>query len=205
MSAGNISVAICPGGVRAAAIAAAPSAATDLASGEVLTQRENGFAAVSMSVVKRRVVAPVIGRMVADDVDHRRRGLVGVVDVGEPVGHARARDAARSPPVVGHPGIAVGGPGDHPLEEAEHAAHAVDPVERGDKMHLRGAGIGKAHIDAAADQRAHQAFRAVHRPSPNSVSSRSMPAAARRFKAAGRRSPHQAVAEPRRASGFAAE
>jgi hypothetical protein len=31
---------------RAAAIAAAPSAATDFASGEVLTQRENGLAAV---------------------------------------------------------------------------------------------------------------------------------------------------------------
>ena len=51
VSAGSISIAICPGGVRAAAIAAAPSAATDFASGEVLTQRENGFAAVSMSVV----------------------------------------------------------------------------------------------------------------------------------------------------------
>ena len=44
-------VAIWPGGVRAAAIAAAPSAATERASGEVLTQRENGLAAVSMSVV----------------------------------------------------------------------------------------------------------------------------------------------------------
>jgi hypothetical protein len=37
--------------VRAAAIAAAPSAATERASGEVFTQRENGFAAVSISVV----------------------------------------------------------------------------------------------------------------------------------------------------------
>jgi hypothetical protein len=59
---------------RAAAIAAAPSAATDFASGKVLTQRENGLAAISM---------PVIGRTVADDVDHRRRCLVGIVDVGE--------------------------------------------------------------------------------------------------------------------------
>ncbi len=51
VSAGRISIAIWPGGVRAAAIAAAPSAATERASGEVLTQRENGFAAVSISVV----------------------------------------------------------------------------------------------------------------------------------------------------------
>ena len=35
----------------AAAIAAAPSAPTERASGEVLTQRENGLAAVSISVV----------------------------------------------------------------------------------------------------------------------------------------------------------
>ena len=111
---------------------------------------------------QRRVVAPVIGRMVADDVDHRRRRLVGVVDVGEPVGHAGAEMQQGRRRVVGHPVIAVGRAGDHPLEEAEHAAHAVDPVERRDKMHLRGAGIGKAHIDAAADQGAHQAFRAIH-------------------------------------------
>jgi hypothetical protein len=45
------------------------------------------------------------------------------------------------------------------LEEAQHAAHPVDPVKRGDKMHLRRAGIGKTHLDPAADQRAHQAFR----------------------------------------------
>jgi hypothetical protein len=51
VSAGRIRVAIWPGGVRAAAIAAAPSAATERASGEVLTQRENGLAAVSISVV----------------------------------------------------------------------------------------------------------------------------------------------------------
>ena len=49
-----------------------------------------------------------------------------------------------------------------PSEEAEHTAHTLDPVEGRDKMHLRGAGIGKAHIDAAADQGAYQAFRAVH-------------------------------------------
>jgi hypothetical protein len=30
-------------------------------------------------------------------------------------------------------------------------------------MHLRGSGIGKAHIDPAANQRAHQTFRTVHR------------------------------------------
>ena len=88
VSAGRIRVAIWPGGVRAAAIAAAPSAAIDIASGEVLTQCDDGRASPSMSEVKRRVVLPVIGRVVADDVDHARGRLVGVVDIGEPVGEA---------------------------------------------------------------------------------------------------------------------
>ena len=51
VSAGRIRVAIWPGGVSAAAIAAAPSAATCLASGEVRTQPETGAATVSMSEV----------------------------------------------------------------------------------------------------------------------------------------------------------
>src|SRR5262249_57922610 len=49
VSAGSIRVAIWPGGVRAAAIAAAPSAATQRPPGEVLTRGDNRVAAVSMS------------------------------------------------------------------------------------------------------------------------------------------------------------
>jgi hypothetical protein len=41
-------------------------------------------------------------------------------------------------------------------------SHAVPPVECGDKMHLRRAGVGKTHLDPAADQRAHQTYHAVH-------------------------------------------
>ena len=44
-------VAICPGGVQAAAMAAAPSAATLFALGEVRTQAETGRAMPSMSDV----------------------------------------------------------------------------------------------------------------------------------------------------------
>ena len=50
-SAGRISVAICGGELLAAAIAAAPSLATDLASGEVRTQADIGRARPSMSEV----------------------------------------------------------------------------------------------------------------------------------------------------------
>ncbi len=51
VSAGRISVAICGGALRAAAMAAAPSRATILASGEVRTQADIGRASPSMSDV----------------------------------------------------------------------------------------------------------------------------------------------------------
>ena len=51
VSAGRIRVAICAGALLAAAIAAAPSAETDFASGEVRTQDDIGRASPSMSEV----------------------------------------------------------------------------------------------------------------------------------------------------------
>ena len=50
--------------------------------------------------LQRRVVAGVVGRMVAHDVDDRRPGPPGVVQVGQPVAEARARGAAAWPPAV---------------------------------------------------------------------------------------------------------
>ena len=111
---------------------------------------------------ERRIVVAVIGRVIAHDVDQRGRGLHGVVDVRQPVGEAGAEMEQRRRRLLGHARIAVGSAGRHALEQREHAAHAVDAVERGDEMHLRGAGVGEADIHAAADQRPHQTFRAVH-------------------------------------------
>ena len=101
--------------------------------------------------------------MVADDVYHAGAGLVGIVDIGKAIGEAGSQMQQRRGWLVGHPVIAVGGAGHDPFEQAQDAAHAVHPVERRDEMHLRSTGVGETHIDAAADQRAHQAFRAVHR------------------------------------------
>jgi hypothetical protein len=66
--------------------------------------------------------------------------------------------------LAGHARIAVGGAGHHSLEQAENAAHPLDAVERGDEMHLGGAGIGEAGVDPAAHQRPHDRLGAVHRP-----------------------------------------
>ena len=112
---------------------------------------------------QRRVIGMMVGGVVADDVDHRRVAAPGVVQIGEPVREPGPEMQQRRGGLVGHAGIAVGGAGHRALGEAEHAAHALDAVERRDEMHLRRAGIGEADVDAGSDERAHQGFGAVHR------------------------------------------
>ena len=111
---------------------------------------------------QRRVVADVIGRMLADDVDDAGMRLLGVVQVGKAVGETGAEMQQRRGRRALHAEIAVGRPGHHALEQAEHAAHALDAIERCDEMHLGGAGIGEADVDPARDQGPHQTFRTVH-------------------------------------------
>ena len=111
---------------------------------------------------QRRVVGAVVGGLVADDVDDAAAGAAGVVQAGEAVGEAGAAMQQGRRGLLRHAPIAVGGAGDDVLLQAEHAAHAGDAVERGDEVHLAGAGVGEADIHAAAEQRSHQAFGSVH-------------------------------------------
>ena len=104
--------------------------------------------------------------MLADDVDDAGMRLLGVVQIGKAVGEAGSEMQQGRGRRALHAEIAVGRTGHHALEQAEHAAHALDPVQRGDEMHLRGAWIGEADVDAARDQGPHQTFRTVHRFAP---------------------------------------
>ena len=104
----------------------------------------------------------VIGRVLADDVDDARARLLRVVQIGEPVAEPGAEMKQRARGLAGHAVIAVGGAGDDAFEQAQHATHAFDFVESGDEMHFGSAGIGEADVDAVHDQRAHEAFCAVH-------------------------------------------
>ena len=153
-----------PGAVRAACTAAAASRA-DLARPLRGAHPGRDAARPAFGVRgQRRVERAVIGRLVADDVDDAGAGAPRVVQVGQPVREARARNAAawrRACRAIA--AVAVGRAGDHVLLQAEHAAHAGDAVERRDEMHLAGAGIGEAGIHAAGEQRVDQAFGAVHR------------------------------------------
>ena len=103
----------------------------------------------------------MVGRVVADDVDHRRLRAPRVVQIGEAVGEARPAVQQRGRRLLRHARVAVGRAGRDALEQAEDAAHAGHAVERGDEMHLAGAGIGEAGVDAGREQRADKAFGAV--------------------------------------------
>ena len=84
------------------------------------------------------------------------------MEVGDPVAEPGAEVQKGRGRLSRHAAVAVGGSGRDTLEEAKHRAHALDLVEGRDEMHFRGAGIGEGDIDAAGQERAHQAFGTVH-------------------------------------------
>ena len=141
VSEGRISVATWPGAIIEACTAAAASAPTVRTSIEVRTQPETPRAHPSVSAVSGGSKRAVIGRLVADDVDDRCGGAACVVQVGQAVGEAGAAMQQCRGRFAGHAGVAVGGAGHHALEQAQDAVHAGNPVERGDEVHLRRAGI----------------------------------------------------------------
>ena len=99
-----------------------------------------------------RIEMPVMGGVVADDVDDRRLRAHGVVEVRQAVGETGPEVKKSAGRPIQHAGIAVGGTRHHPLEQPEDAAHALDPVEGGHEMHLRGAGIREADLDMVLPQ-----------------------------------------------------
>jgi hypothetical protein len=104
----------------------------------------------------------MIDGMLADNVDDAGIRLLGVVQIGKAVGEPGSEMQQRGRRRAFHAEIAVGSARHHALEQPEHAAHAFDPVKGGDEVHLRGAGIGEADINAARHQGPHQTFRTVH-------------------------------------------
>jgi hypothetical protein len=99
--------------------------------------------------------------VVADDVDHRHLALAGVVQVGQAIAQAAAQVQQGRGGLVGHARIAVGRAGGHAFEQGQHRAHARLVVQRGDEVHLAGAGVGEADLDAGIGQGLHQGLCAL--------------------------------------------
>ena len=96
----------------------------------------------------------------------RATGAPCVVKVRQPVretGPGMQQRCGRPPR---HPRIAVGGAGDHALEQAKDTAHRRFAIEGGDKMHLGRAGVGEADIDAIGEKRVAQPISPVHSAPP---------------------------------------
>ena len=116
------------------------------------------------------IVLHVIGGVVADNVHHRHLAFAGVVQVGQAIAQAAAQVQQRSCRLVGHAGVAVGGTGGYAFKQGQHGAHFGFAVQRGHKVHLAGAGVGKADFNAGIDQSFHQGLGAVwHVLSPDPV------------------------------------
>jgi hypothetical protein len=115
---------------------------------------------------ERRIEGPVVARLVADDIDHGRMRAARIVHIGDAVGETRPAVEQRRRRLAGHAAVAVGRAGHHGFGHAEDAAHALDLVQRGDEMHFGGAGVGKTGIHAAGEQRADEAFGAIHGGNP---------------------------------------
>ena len=109
-----------------------------------------------------RIVLHVPGGVVAHDVDDRHPRLAGVMQVRKPVPQAGTKMQQRRGGFPRHPRVAVGGPGRHALEQGQHRAHPRLAVQGRDEVHLAGAGVGEADLDARVGQGFHQGLRAVH-------------------------------------------
>jgi hypothetical protein len=99
--------------------------------------------------------------VVADDVDDRHLALARVVQVRKAVAEAAAEVQQRRRRLPGHPRVAVGGAGRDAFEQRQHRAHARLVVERGDEVHLAGAGVGEADLDAGVGEGLDQGLGAV--------------------------------------------
>ena len=94
----------------------------------------------------------VIRRMIAHHVENRRSGALRVVQIGHAVGKARAKVQQVECGFIGHSSVAIGGTRDHALKETQHRANMGLFIERSDELHLGGAWIGKAGVDAVFRQ-----------------------------------------------------
>jgi len=100
--------------------------------------------------------------MVADDIDHRGPGTLGIMDVRPAVQVARAKVQQRHGRTAGDPRMAVGCARGDAFEQAEHRMDARLMVERGDEVHFGRAGIGEAGGDAMVGKGRDERFSAGH-------------------------------------------
>ncbi len=92
------------------------------------------------------------GGMLADDVEKRRAGPLGVVQVCDPVGQSRPQVQKAQGRLFLHPPVTVGSARADALEQPEHGLDPGDGVKGQDHGHLGCASVGKTDIDPGSPQ-----------------------------------------------------
>lgn len=108
------------------------------------------------------IMCLVVRRVVADDVDDGRVGPSGVVQIGKAVGQPGPEVHQRRCRPFKHAPISVRGASHDSFGEAEHTAHSINLVQRGDKVHLRRSRVREADIDATVNEGTDQTVCAIH-------------------------------------------
>lgn len=76
----------------------------------------------------------MVRRMFADDIDDRYARPAGVVQIRKAVGESGAEMEQSAGRFLRHASVSVSGAGDHAFEQAQHAPHFWDPVQRGNNV-----------------------------------------------------------------------
>jgi hypothetical protein len=111
---------------------------------------------------ERRIEVAVIGRVIADNVDRRRKRAPCVVQVGGAVEIPRAEMQQRHRRAAGHARVAVRRASRDAFEQAQDRSDPGLPVESGDEVHLARAGLAKQVLDAALRERPDERIGTVH-------------------------------------------
>jgi hypothetical protein len=67
-------------------------------------------------------------RVFADDIDDRRFGPPGIVQIGQAIGQAGSQVEKGRGGFIGHPGVSIGCAGGYPFEKGQDGPHAGYPV-----------------------------------------------------------------------------
>ena len=104
----------------------------------------------------------MVGRVIADDVDHGRVGATSVVKIRPSVGEAGPEVQECGGGGAPYSSIPIGSARCDTFEEAKDRPHLARVVEAGDKMHLRSSGVGETGVDTVCGESREERVGTVH-------------------------------------------
>jgi hypothetical protein len=100
--------------------------------------------------------------MLPDDIDKRRMGAPGIVEIGDAVAETRTKMEQGHGRLSLHPAESVSRAGADTLEQPENGLDARYPIEGDNDRQLGCAGVGKTYLDPTVDGSLDKRFSSVH-------------------------------------------